>query len=47
MTQKLGKNNRTGEKSYYRNKNNKSAANPVNAEDNKNTSMPVRHLPEH
>lgn len=45
MTQKLGKNNRTGEKSYYRNRDNNSAANPVNAEFNENTSMPVKHLP--
>ncbi|MEQ8153916.1 MAG: hypothetical protein ABRQ25_03335 [Clostridiaceae bacterium] len=44
MTQKLGKNNRTGEKSYYRNKNNKSAANPVNSED-QDMHKPVRGLP--
>lgn len=45
MTQKLGENNKTGEKSYYRNKNNKSAANPVNADEDKDMSKPVRGLP--
>lgn len=45
MTQKLGKNNRTGEKSYYRNKNNRSAANPVNTDEDNDMSKPVRGLP--
>lgn len=45
MTQKLGKNNRTGEKSYYRNKNNKSVANPVNTDEDENMHKPVRGLP--
>ncbi|GIM29726.1 hypothetical protein CPJCM30710_23920 [Clostridium polyendosporum] len=46
MTQKLGKNNRTGEKSYYRNKNNKSVANPVNTDEDQITNnKPVRSLP--
>lgn len=45
MTQKLGKNNKTGEKTYYRNKNNKSAAAQVNSNADNDMHKPVRGLP--
>lgn len=47
MTQKLGKTNRTGEKSYYRNKNNKSPAYSVNTDETEiNNNKPVRTPPQ-